>query len=93
MTAFSSGGSRWSVPGAVKLYQESMRFWSKWFTWRWVKIRICVVEGLFLRGVSITTVLLVLYIGARILPPEFLLAKVGSEGWRCALPSTPSPEK
>lgn len=91
--AFSSGGSRWSVPGAVKLYQESVSFGSKWFTWRLVKIKVCVVEGLFSRGVSVTTMLLVLKIGARICPPEFLLAKLGPEGWRCALPNTPSPGK
>ena len=89
MGAFSSRGSRWSVPGAVKLHRGSMRFWSKWLLWRLVKIKICVVEGFFLRGVSLTIVLLVLKVGARILPPELLLAKVG----QCVLPNTSSPVK
>lgn len=89
MGAFSSRGSRWLVPGAVKLHQESMRFWSKWLMWRLVKIKICVVEGFFLRGVSLTIVLLVLKVGARILPPVLLLAKVG----QCVLPNTSSPVK
>lgn len=47
-----------------------------------MKIKVYVVEGLFffLRGVSLTTVLSVLKMGDRILPPEFFLAKVGPEG-------------
>lgn len=48
-----------------------------WLTWRLVKMKIYVVEGLlFLRDVSLTTVLFVLQLGARILPPSSFLQRL-----------------